>query len=182
MTSKRQSPRSSFARTLASNLRWLPLGAALIAGAAFAQSPSSTQRPGGVQVGVLTCNESSGWEFVFGSTHAVRCVLSTGDRIYRYTGSISKFGVDIGYQGAGVLVWGVFSPTKSLGRGDLSGRYGGLTASAAAGVGAGANLLVGGSHRSVTLQPLSVEGATGLNVAAGVGELTLREAPPRVAP
>jgi hypothetical protein len=74
---------------------------------------------------------------------------------------------------------GGVSPTTSLGRGDLDGHYGGLTAGAAAGVGASANVLVGGSHRSVTLQPLSIEGATGLNIAAGVGELTLHEAPSR---
>ncbi len=183
MTSKSHSTQASFAKNLLSKTRWLPLCAALMAGAAFAQpvpaAGESHDRPGGVQVGVLTCNESSGWEFIFGSTHAVRCSLSTGDKVFRYTGNISKFGVDVGYQGAGVLVWGVFSPTTSLGRGDLDGHYGGLTAGAAVGVGASANLLVGGSHRSVTLQPLSIEGATGLNVAAGVGELTLISAPSR---
>jgi hypothetical protein len=58
-------------------------------------------------------------------------------------------------------------------RGALSGSYGGVTASAAVGVGAGANALVGGLDRSVTLQPLSVEGKTGLEVAAGIGGMTL---------
>jgi hypothetical protein len=182
---KPHSTQASFAKKLLSKTGWVSLATLLMAGSAFAQpapgAGESHARPGGVQVGVLTCNESSGWEFIFGSSHAIRCALSTGDRVYRYTGAISKFGIDVGYQGAGVLVWGVFSPTTSLGRGDLNGRYGGLTAGAAAGVGASANLLVGGSHRSITLQPLSIEGATGLNVAAGVGELTLREAPRRQA-
>jgi hypothetical protein len=108
--SKPRSKQASSAKSLLSNIGWLPLGAALVAGAAFAQpgAGETHARPGGVQVGVLICNESSGWEFIFGSTHAVRCALSTGDKVYRYTGNISKFGVDVGYQGAGVLVWGVF--------------------------------------------------------------------------
>ena len=63
-------------------------------------------------------------------------------------------------------------------RGALAGAYAGATASATVGVGAGANVLVGGFNRSITLQPVSIEGNTGLNVAAGIGEITLHyEAP-----
>ena len=46
-------------------------------------------------------------------------------------------------------------------------------AEATAGAGLGANLLVGGTGRSFSLQPLSVQGQTGLNFAAGVTTLTL---------
>jgi hypothetical protein len=91
----------------------------------------------------------------------------------RYNGDISKFGVDVGYQGSAVLLWDVIAPNTGMERGALSGHYGGVDASAAVGVGAGANVLVGGFNRSFTLQPVSIEGETGLNVAAGVGELTL---------
>jgi hypothetical protein len=92
--------------------------------------------------------------------------------------AVSKFGVDIGYTSGGVLVWGVFAPTAGVPLGALSGDYVGATASATAIVGVGANALIGGFHRSITLQPLSVEGNTGLNVAAGIGAISLRLAGP----
>jgi hypothetical protein len=68
----------------------------------------------------------------------------------------------------------VFNPSDHLGPGALQGHYGGVTASATVGVGVGANALIGGSHRTITLQPLSIEGNTGVNVAAGIGTLDLR--------
>ena len=152
--------------------------AALLSAAALsAQAAHADDRPGGVRIGTLSCHEASGWGFVFGSSHRVRCIF-TGNadhgRPDRYDGSISKFGVDVGYQGSAVIVWAVFAPTDHLGRGDLGGHYGGATANAAVGVGAGANVLLGGFHKSLTLQPVSIAGETGLNVAAGVGELTLK--------
>jgi hypothetical protein len=129
---------------------------------------------GGVQVGTLTCNVAGGWGFVFGSSKSVRCTFArAGGRPEHYGGSINKFGVDIGYTQGGVLVWGVFAPSANLAPGALAGNYGGVTGSATVGVGAGANVLVGGSNRTVSLQPVSIEGNTGLNVAAGIGGITL---------
>ena len=152
------------------------LGAAtLTLGAAALAAPASAQPPG-VQAGVLTCNVSAGWGFVFGSTRALRCTFSANGQFEHYAGHISKFGVDIGYVQGGVMVWGVFAPTAQIGPGALAGSYVGATASATAGVGAGANALVGGSDRTISLQPVSIEGNTGLNVAAGVGAMTLRPA------
>ena len=76
-----------------------------------------------------------------------------------------------------MLVWAVLAPTTNPGAG-LSGRtFGGVTASATAVVGVGANVLVGGSNNTISLQPLSIEGNTGLNVAAGVAALTLTYQP-----
>lgn len=133
----------------------------------------------GVKVGVLTCHVSSGWGFIFGSSKDLHCNFSPSHGYgERYVGSVSKFGVDVGYTSGGVLVWDVFAPTSTFRRGALAGSYGGATASATVGVGAGANVLVGGSGRSIDLQPVSIEGNTGLNVAAGIGEITLHyEAP-----
>jgi len=134
---------------------------------------------GGVKVGVLTCNVASGWGFVIGSTRAVNCTYAPADSHApgeRYAGTISKFGADIGYSSAAVMVWAVLAATSDLRPGSLAGEYGGATASVAAGVGAGANVLVGGSEKSIHLQPVSVEGTAGLNVAAGVESLTLRAA------
>ena len=133
----------------------------------------------GVKVGALTCNVASGWGFVFGSSKEVRCVYAPEKGTpERYTGSIKKFGVDIGYTRGGVLVWGVVAPTSSLKPGSLAGEYVGGTASATLGIGAGAHALIGGFDKSVALQPLSIEGNTGLNVAAGIGALDLTSATP----
>ncbi len=141
------------------------------AGALALGSPAQAQ---GVNAGVLTCNVASGFGFIFGSSKAVNCTYSPpGGPPQQYVGSIDKFGVDIGYTSGGVLVWTVLAPTTAPAPGSLTGSYGGATASATAGVGVGANVLVGGSGSTISLQPLSIEGNTGLNVAAGVAALTL---------
>jgi hypothetical protein len=138
--------------------------------------PAAAQ--GSVQVGTLSCNVAAGWGFVFGSSKALHCTFSrAGGRPEHYAGSINKFGVDIGYTEGGVLVWAVFAPSAGIAPGALSGNYVGATGSATVGVGAGANVLVGGSNSSISLQPLSIEGNTGLNVAAGVGSISLRYQP-----
>jgi len=150
--------------------------AALAGGLALATQALADDHAAGVKVGTLSCHEASGWGFVFGSSHEVRCIFTTGDRIEHYRGSISKFGVDIGYQQSGVILWEVFAPGDHPGRGALDGHYGGVTAGAALGVGLDANALIGGSSRSIALQPVSIQGMTGVNIAAGIGELTLRSA------
>jgi hypothetical protein len=144
------------------------LGLSVSAGSARADD-----RPAGVRVGTLSCHEASGWGLIFGSSHRVRCIFSGGDHDEHYDGSISRFGVDVGYQHSGVIIWEVVAPTDHVGAGDLAGHYGGVGVEASAVIGAGANALVGGFKKSVALQPLSIEGTTGLNVAAGIGELTL---------
>ncbi len=148
----------------------------LIAGVLASAAPAQAQSS--VRVGTLTCNVASGWGFVFGSSRGLRCTFApaTG-RPERYTGTINKFGVDIGYTHGGVIVWAVLAPTANLTPGALAGNFAGATASATVGVGAGANVLIGGSKQTVSLQPLSIEGNTGLNVAAGIGAITLRYQP-----
>lgn len=153
------------------------LGAVAAAGLALvASAPAHAQS--GVRVGVLTCNVASGFGLIFGSSKEVDCVFSRDGRdVAHYQGHIDKFGVDIGYTAGGVMVWGVIAPTDGVLPGSLDGTYGGVTASATAGVGVGANLLIGGSDRTISLQPLSVEGNTGLNVAGGVAGLHLHYLP-----
>ncbi|MGH8337450.1 MAG: DUF992 domain-containing protein, partial [Gammaproteobacteria bacterium] len=115
-----------------------------------------------------------GWGFIVGSSHKLHCTYSSNSgRTEYYSGNISKFGADIGYLKSAVILWAVAAPTTDLGHGALAGDYGGVQASVALGVGAGANVLVGGFHKSITLQPISVEGQNGLNVAAGIGTMTL---------
>ena len=132
----------------------------------------------GVKVGNLTCHVSSGYGFIFGSSKNLACTFKQANHpaVY-YTGSVSKFGVDIGYTEDGIIVWGVLAPTSDIRDGALEGDYAGVSASAAVGVGVGANVLLGGLDKSIALQPLSLEGMKGLNVAAGIGSITLKAAP-----
>jgi hypothetical protein len=156
-------------------MRSAAAAAALALGALAAAAPAHAD---GVKAGMLSCNESSGWGLVFGSSHELHCTFSQNAGVLeRYVGHIRKFGVDIGYSSGAVIVWGVFAPDKGVPQGALAGDYGGATVSGAVGVGGGGNVLVGGFQRSITLQPLSIEGTTGLNVAAGIAEVTLEKAP-----
>ncbi|HZK91400.1 MAG TPA: DUF992 domain-containing protein [Stellaceae bacterium] len=145
------------------------VGIAALSGNAMAQA--------GVNVGTLTCNVASGFGFIFGSSKALNCTFSGLGRAEHYTGNITKFGADIGYTSGGVLVWTVVAPVAMMRPGALAGSYAGGTASATVGVGVGANALVGGSTNTVALQPLSIEGNTGLNVAAGIAAIQLNPAP-----
>ena len=151
----------------------LMMGAAALSALTLAAGAHAATH--GVKVGTLTCHVASGWGFVFGSSKDLHCYFKPDDRrAERYAGSISKFGVDIGYTEGGELIWGVFAPTSDMRAGALEGDYAGATASATVGVGLGANVLVGGLDKSIALQPLSVEGNEGLNVAAGIGSISLK--------
>ncbi|HEY4123944.1 MAG TPA: DUF992 domain-containing protein [Rhizomicrobium sp.] len=154
------------------------LSAAAITAIACAFAMPASAAPGGVKVGTLTCNVASGWGFVFGSSKDIRCNYRPNKHhAEHYEGSIDKFGVDIGYTEGGVMVWAVVAPTSDVRAGALEGSYAGVTAGASVGVGASANALIGGLDKSIALQPLSIEGNTGLNVAAGIGALHLKYAP-----
>ena len=153
----------------------------LIAGAAalavLSLAAPAQAGEGGVKVGTLTCGVESGWGFIVGSSKDLRCVFRQNNRhAVHYIGSINKIGVDIGYTEGGVLIWGVIAPTSDMRADAPEGDYVGLSAGATVGVGVGANVLVGGFDKSIDLQPLSVSGNEGLNVAAGVGAITLKYA------
>ncbi|MEM7424809.1 MAG: DUF992 domain-containing protein [Pseudomonadota bacterium] len=126
-----------------------------------------------VEIGVLNCVVAGGIGFIFGSSKEMNCRFEQAGRVERYTGSISKFGLDIGVTGKAYMAWAVFAPRTNLDPGALQGTYGGATAEATAGLGVGANALVGGGN-SITLQPVSVQGQSGLNVAAGIASMKLR--------
>ena len=129
----------------------------------------------GVKAGFLKCDVAGSVSFVFGSSRDITCVYDAGTSIPldHYTGTIKKYGIDIGYQSNGVMIWGVVAPSNNVGPGALAGDYGGVTVDVALGYGVGANALLGGSKNSIALQPLSVKGIKGLNVAGGIGVLTL---------
>jgi Protein of unknown function (DUF992) len=133
------------------------------------------QQPQRVQVGVLECRGGGSVGFVVGSVTNLGCVLRTdGVPEDRYIATIRKIGLDLGITQESAIAWAVFAPVGRLGPGDLSGNYVGAQGSASIGVGVGSNVLVGGSANSIALQPLSLQGQVGLNVAAGLESLELR--------
>lgn len=84
--------------------------------------------------------------------------------------------MDIGSQQHAVILWAVVSTVKQVEPGALAGTYGGVTGEAAWAGGLGANVLVGGSKKGIALQPVSIEGLTGANVAAGLLAVELKPA------
>src|SRR5579872_2921313 len=122
---------------------------AALALVALCAVPSRAENNMKMKAGYLTCHVASGWGFIIGSSRKLRCTYTaTNHRTEHYTGSISKFGADIGYLQSAVILWAVLAPTTELGSGALSGHYAGATASVAVGVGAGANVLLGGFKKS----------------------------------
>src|SRR5580693_6359828 len=154
-------------------IRAVLIGAAALA--MIATIPADAQ-PRRVQVGTLACSISAGVGLVVASQRNVSCNFQPDNGPPEaYTGTITKIGLDVGFTTGGAMVWGVFTDTNRY-AGMLSGTYVGAQAEATVAAGLGANVLVGGSNRSVALQPVSVQGQTGLNIAAGVGALELHYA------
>ena len=153
------------------------LGAAALALAVVPVDPAGAQR---VRAGVLTCDISGGLSFIVGSEKSVNCNFAPEPPgpPQLYTGSISKFGLDIGATGGGVMVWAVFTDSMAPpGAGFLAGDYFGASGQVTIAAGLGANVLLGGNNNTVALQPISVATSVGLNFALGVAELRLRPGP-----
>jgi Protein of unknown function (DUF992) len=153
------------------------IGAAALALAFVPADPAGAQR---VRAGVLTCDISPGLSFIIGSEKTVACNFAPEPPgpPQVYSGSISKFGLDVGATGGGVMVWAVFTDSMAPpGPGFLAGDYFGASGQVTIAAGLGANALIGGSNNTVALQPLSVSTSVGLNFALGVAELRLRPGP-----
>ncbi len=146
------------------------------AAALFLMAPAVNAADDGVHVGMLQCHVDDGWGHIIASSRDMTCVFNPVDGgSEHYTGELSRYGIDVGYTGDATLLWAVVAPTSDIGTGALEGDYGGASAQITAGLGVGANALIGGFDRSVALQPVSVEGNTGVALAAGVGVITLRQ-------
>jgi hypothetical protein len=141
-----------------------------VAGAASAQNK--------IQTGTLTCTGKGGVGLVLGSQKTLSCRYKpNGNRpAESYRATITKIGLDVGVTGDTTMVWAVLASTSSLAPGSLAGNYAGAAADASVAVGGGAQLLVGGSNNAISLQPLSVQGQTGLNLAVGVASMSLKKA------
>lgn len=144
-----------------------------LAAAALVVAAHPAAAKSGVNVGVLSCTVEGGIGLILGSSKDAACVFEkSGGGRERYLGNISKLGIDIGITNDSYITWAVFAPGE-IGNGALEGSYGGASAEATAGIGLGANVLVGGLQKSIALQPVSVQGQTGLNVAVGITDFTL---------
>jgi len=151
-------------------------GAVVVAGLLATIAAPAEAQPRRVQVGQLACSLSSSVGLIVGSQRNVNCVFhSEGAPDENYTGTLTRVGLDIGVTTGGAILWGVFADTNRY-SGMLAGTYAGASAEASIAAGLGANVLVGGSNRTVALQPLSVQGQVGLNIAAGIGALELHPA------
>ena len=132
---------------------------------------------GGVKIGYLTCDVGEGGGYVLGSAKELDCTFRSsfkGEGRDSYVGTIKKLGIDLGYTVRGKLVWAVFAPTAGYHRGSLKGTYLGAAAEATLGAGVAANVLLGGTGGSIQLQPVSLGGQLGLNVAAAGTTVTLK--------
>jgi hypothetical protein len=144
-----------------------------------AMIPLDASAEDSTQIGTLSCDVSRGIGMFVVEKQTLSCVFknSGSGKSENYAGSIDQYGVALGEVAEGHLVWGVIAATSGLPAGALAGTYAGVGANASIGAGAGANILVGGSGRAFSLQPLSVEGQIGINIAGGVTTVTLRPAP-----
>ncbi len=153
----------------------LPTAIALATAAVASMTPALAQNR--VEVGVLDCRGAT-TSFLVGSVTELGCMFRPPNFS---AGALSRGHPPRRrrhrHRPAGCVQWAVFAPSRQIGRGELAGNYVGAAASATVGVGVGANALVGGSNNTIALQPLSVQGQTGLSVAAGIAGLELRPGP-----
>lgn len=155
-------------------MRLSTISIASIAIAAFVGSIASADAMPPMRAGILQCQGGPNVGFVVGSVTSFECVFqSEGRRPEPYIATVRRYGVDLGFTDQTRFSWAVSAPTGRVGRGDLTGNYGGVGANASVGVGFGGNFLVGGPANSYALQPISVQGQTGLNVAAGIADIEL---------
>ena len=145
----------------------------VLLGAVSANAQGSTTR-----AGVLTCRTSASLGLIVGSHQRLRCQFKAdAGWTQNYTGAINRVGMDLGVKGGGIMTWLVMGQTSAIPHEALTGKFVGASGGISAGVGVGANVLVGGTRKSISLQPLSVEGQVGVNLALGVAGMTLHPAP-----
>lgn len=140
-----------------------------------AGAPPAAADTGHVKIGVLTCAAGVEVGLLITSGEKIRCsFVPDAHNTEHYHGKIRKFGLDVGITAASVIVWAVLAVEGAkYTPGALAGTYAGVTAEETVALGLGANLLIGGSNKAFVLQPLSVQGQAGLNLAVGVSILHL---------
>jgi hypothetical protein len=148
----------------------------LLTAALLLSSVVPVMAQGAAKAGFLSCRTGPSVGLIIGSRQHMHCRFTpdAGGNPEAYSGSITRIGLDVGIRAGGVMGWAVFAPTSALPHGALRGNYVGASGDASLGLGAGGKLLVGGSHHTISLQPLSLSGQVGVNLALGVAGLALR--------
>lgn len=149
--------------------------AATFSFSAVAQTP-----PNWVQAGMLSCRVDPSIGFIIFGHQPMDCRYTPSNLTIPpigYDGAVNTVGIDVGVSAGSVLGWAVFAPTTGIPYGALAGEYVGVSGDLGIGLGAGANVLVGGSNRTIALQPLSLEGSIAVNVVVGLSSLNLRVRP-----
>jgi len=156
----------------------------ILALAAALSAPVATQaQQPWTQVGMLSCKVRPNVGFIIFGHQPMDCqfkptALATDSGTPQaYEGAINTVGLDIGVSAGSILGWAVLAPTKGVPAGALAGEYVGASGDIGIGVGAGANVLLGGSGRTFALQPLSLQGSVAVNIVLGVSALKLRAMP-----
>ncbi len=152
--------------------------ATTLATASFAQTTQEIKpidQIEGQRLGALECTIAGGWGLLLGSSKKVACTFEHDNGLVeKYVGSLDRLGIDIGKTEEAYMTWVVFTTAANApGEYALAGEYVGVSAEASLGIGLGANALIGGSGKSIGLQPVSVQGVTGLNIAVGLASLKL---------
>lgn len=129
-------------------------------------------------VGALSCNVSGSVGFIFGSSKNLNCILVRSDGTSEtYTGTINRFGIDIGFTKAIHLVWHVYSLDEKAPPGVLAGNYVGSQTAVSVGGTADSYTLVGGANHAIILNSVAIQGGhTGLNLADGIADISLARA------
>lgn len=147
-----------------------------IGGAAHAQQFLTKTK---YYIGTLNCNVSGSYGLIFGSSKDLSCVfVTTSGAAETYRGSITKFGIDIGFTKAAHVLWHVYSLGTDRGAGVLDGQFAGGQQSLSAGASAGTAGLLGGRNNEIVLESVAfAQKNAGLNFADGIAEMTLRPSP-----
>lgn len=143
----------------------------------IAMAPYSHAQTAKVKAGTLTCKGKGKVGLILGSKETLDCTYAPAGQgaSLKLKGTITNIGLDVGVKGQSVMTWSVLGSTTSLPGEALRGTFVGAAADASLGIGAGAKVLVGGNNNSVVLQPLSVQGQTGANLAVGVSGFKLEQ-------
>lgn len=138
-------------------------------------SDTAQAQTANIRVGTLTCKGKGRVGMILGSNETLDCTYAPMGNLPKRAliGTVTTVGLDVGVKGESIMIWGVLGSTSSMPSDALRGSFVGAAADASLGLGAGAKVLIGGNNKSIVLQPLSVQGQTGVNFAIGVTGLQL---------
>jgi len=139
-------------------------------------SASVAKAQGGVEVGFLTCRLTETSNLIVYSKESFQCEFQPNSASPDfYVGQIKSFGANLQLKSDTTLVWGVIAPTNfEHSPGSLRGTYVGGSGEASFIGGVGAKVLVGGSGNTISLQPVSISGITGVGANVGIQSFELK--------